>query len=87
MASDRNGPFSSQDAVVAVGLACAGMAVLQSKLFPPFFHLNQAVLGGLLDWTVFEWWPVLLIAGGIWLWIKDKRRKHVTSASQSGGSK
>jgi len=87
MASDKNGPFSSQDAVVAVGLACAGMAVLQSKLFPALPGLRESVLAGLFDWKLLEWWPLLLIVGGVWLWIKDKRRKHETSSSQSGGSK
>jgi len=87
MTGSKNGPFSNPDAVVAVGLAFAGMAVLQSKLFPAFSLLNESALGGLLDWKVLEWWPVLLIAGGIGLWLKDRRRKHVRSNSQSGGGK
>jgi hypothetical protein len=87
MTGSKNGPFLNEDAVVAIGLAFAGMAVLQSKLFPAFSSLSEAALGGLLDWKVLEWWPVLLIAAGIGLWLKDKRRKHVASSSQSGGGK
>jgi len=89
--TSKNGPFSNQDAVVAVGLAFAGMAVLQSKLFPAIAGVSVSPwLGRLLDWKVFEWWPVLLIAGGLWLWWKDrfeKRRRTVRSIAHSGGNK
>ena len=89
--TSKNGPFSNQDAVVAVGLAFAGMAVLQSKLFPAIAGTGDSpMLNRLLDRRVFEWWPVLLIAGGLWLWWKDrseKRRRTVRSIAQSGGSK
>jgi hypothetical protein len=87
MTGSKNGPFSNEDAVVATGLAFAGMAALQSKLFPAFSRLNEPLLDKLLDWRFFEWWPVLLIMGGLWLWLKDKRRKNMTSTSQSGGGK
>jgi hypothetical protein len=86
MTGGKNGPFSNQDAIVAVGLAFAGMAVLQSKLFPAFWTVNESWFSGLLDWKVLEWWPVLLIAGGVWLWVKEKRRTRLSSSS-SGGSK
>jgi hypothetical protein len=87
MASDKNGPFSSQDAVVAVGLACAGMAVLQGKLFPALPALHESALAGLFDWKLLEWWPLLLIVGGVWVWMKDKRRKRMQSASRTGEGK
>jgi len=89
--TSKNGPFSNQDAVVAVGLAFAGMAVLQSKLFPAIAGIGDSpLLNRLLDGKFFEWWPVLLIAGGLWLWWKDrseKRRRDVRSIAQSGGGK
>jgi hypothetical protein len=81
MTGGRNGPFLNQDAIVAVGLAFAGMAVLQSKLFPAISRLHEPLLSELLEWKVVEWWPVLLIAGGVWLWVKEKRRKRLSSSS------
>ena len=87
MTGSKNGPFTNEDAVVAVGLAFAGMAVLQSKLFPAFSGFDGPVLSTLIEWKVLEWWPVLLIAGGVWLWIKDRRRKRAVSTSQLGGGK
>jgi hypothetical protein len=86
MTGSKNGPFSNQDAIVAVGLAFAGMAVLQSKLFPAISGFRAPFLSGLLDWRVLEWWPLLLIAGGLWVWLKEKRRRHVRPSSP-GGSK
>jgi len=86
MTGSKNGPFTNEDAVVAVGLAFAGMAILQSKLFPAFSGFDGS-LSALLNWKVFEWWPVLLIVGGVWLWIKDRRRKRMQANSQSGGGK
>lgn len=87
MTGSKNGPFTNEDAVVAVGLAFAGMAILQGKLFPAFSGFNGEFLSRLLDWKVLAWWPVLLIAGGLWLWLKDWRRKRAASTSQSGVSK
>jgi hypothetical protein len=87
MTGSKHGPFTNEDAVVAVGLAFAGMAVLQSKLFPAFSGFDGLLLSTSLEWRVLEWWPVLLIAGGVWLWIKDRRSKRMASTSQSGGSK
>jgi len=87
MTGSKNGPFLNEDAIVAVGLAFAGMAVLQSKLLPAFSGLNDPLLSRLLGSRVVEWWPVLLIAGGVWLWIKEKRRRNVKSISQSGDNR
>jgi hypothetical protein len=87
MTGSNNGPFLNEDAIVAVGLAFAGMAVLQSKLLPAFSGLNGSLLSRLLDSRVLEWWPVLLIAGGVWVWIKEKRRRTVKSISLSGDNR
>jgi hypothetical protein len=92
MTGGKNGPFSNQDAVVAVGLAFAGMAVLQSKLFPAIAGISGSPwLSKLLDCKVFGWWPVLLIVVGVWLWLQDRSakrwRKNARSIAQSGGSK
>lgn len=87
MTGSKNGPFSSEDAVVAIGLAFAGMATLQSKLLPAFSGFDGTFFSRLLDWRVLEWWPVLLIAGGVWVWLKDRRRKRIALTSQSGASK
>jgi hypothetical protein len=84
MTGSENGPFANEDAVVAVGLAFAGMAILQSKLFPAFSVINET-FAGLLNSKVLEWWPLLLIGAGIWIWLES--RKRVTSVSRSGGGK
>ena len=86
MTGSKNGPFANEDAVVAVGLAFAGMAILQGKLFPSFTVVNQS-FAGLWNWKVFEWWPLLLIAAGIWIWLRERRRKRLTLNSRSGGGK
>jgi hypothetical protein len=87
MTGSKNGPFANEDAVVAVGLAFAGMAILQSKLFPAVAGFRESLLAGLFDWKLLEWWPLLLIVGGVWIWIRDKRRKSLTSSSRPGGQK
>ena len=86
MTGSKNGPFANEDAVVAVGLAFAGMAILQGKLFPTFSVINESFVG-MWNWKVLEWWPLLLIAAGIWIWLKERRRKRVISASGSGDGK
>jgi len=89
MASGKQSPLSSQDAVVATGLAFAGMAILQSKLFPSLTQLSTGWLRTLLEFRVLEWWPALLILAGIWVWLKDRsekrNRKNRESISEVGG--
>jgi hypothetical protein len=84
MAGNHQSPLWNQDLVLAVGLAFAGVAVLQGKLFPSLAVLDLPFLHSLLGWKVFEWWPVLLIAAGVILWIQKARvidsKKHVRSA-------
>ena len=63
---------------MAAGLAFAGMALLQSKLFTIVSRVNQPFLGKLAIW-----WPLLLIAGGLVLWLAKVRVK--ISAGQSRG--
>ena len=87
MTGSKNGPFANEDAVVAVGLAFAGMAILQSKLFPALASFHESFLAGLFDWKLLEWWPLLLIMGGVWLWVRDKRRKHMQSSTRTGERK
>ncbi len=87
MTGSKNGPFTNEDAVVAVGLAFAGMAILQGKLFPAFSGFNGDFLSSLLNRKLLAWSPVLLIAGGVWLWLKDWRRKRADLTSQSGVNK
>ena len=87
MTGSKHSPFSNQDAVVATGLAFAGMAVLQSKLFPAFSLVDVPGLD-LLSGRVLEWWPLLLIGAGVWLWVRSNSEKRANSSiSQLGGSK
>jgi hypothetical protein len=73
MASGNQGPFWNQDTIMAAGLAFAGMAILQSKLFPVAAGLNEPLLSKLI-----VWWPVLLIIGGLalWLWQAIEKRSR-----------
>jgi hypothetical protein len=64
MASGNQGPFWNQDTIMAAGLAFAGVAVLQGKLFPVVARLNEPLLSKLI-----VWWPTLLIVGGLALWL------------------
>jgi hypothetical protein len=86
MAHRNHGPLWNQDAVVAVGLAFAGMVLFESKLFPIAFRLNEVWLGRLA-----EWWPLLLIAAGLGLWLKnslDKRsQKNMKPTTTLGDGK
>src|SRR6266487_5018729 len=59
MAVSNHGPFWNQDAVMAAGLTFAGLAVMQSKLFPVLSGLNEPLLSKLI-----MWWPLLLIVAG-----------------------
>lgn len=89
MAGNNLGPFWNQDTVTAAGLAFAGMTVLQSKLFPVLAAGSENSLTRLLDWKVLEWWPLLLIAGGVVLWLRHIRqsrsRRTPGSVTQMGG--
>jgi hypothetical protein len=71
MAGSNHGPFWNQDAVMAAGLAFAGLAVMQSKLFPVLAGLNEPLLSKLA-----VWWPLLLIVAGVAVWIKRKSEKR-----------
>lgn len=85
MASNHQSPLWNQDLVLAVGLAFAGMVVLQSKLFPAFAVLDLNFLNNFLAWKVLEWWPLLLIAVGVVLWVQRLRMDG--SKKQSGAAR
>lgn len=85
MAHRNQGPIWNQDAIMAAGLAFAGMAVLQSKLFPASSWMEWPLLRAIVDSKVIEWWPLLLIIAGAALWIRksferlsNKESKPVT---------
>lgn len=88
MASNHQGPLWNEDLVLAIGLTLAGMAVLQGKLFAAAAKLNLQHLEALLGWRGLEWWPVLLIVGGVILWLRRTRanssRKRMQSSAQKG---
>lgn len=87
--ASKQSPFWNQDAIMAAGLAFAGMAVLQSKLFPAASWAQWPLLERLLESHLVAWWPVLLIAAGAGLWIAKIRAKHshgnVKSVALVGG--
>lgn len=87
MTGSKNSAFSNEDSVVATGLAFAGMAVLQSKLLPELGRLGLPGLNGVIAARAIEWWPVLLIIAGVWLWIRSssETRRNQTSLSSEGG--
>jgi hypothetical protein len=84
MARNQNGPAWNQEAIMAAGFAFAGMVLLQSKLFPPVAGLHQPFVGKLA-----VWWPVLLIAGGLALWLsrafERRSRKNPKSSTRVRG--
>ena len=90
MASNHQGPLWNENLVLAMGLAFAGMAVLQGKLFAAAGRLNLEFLNALWAWKGLEWWPVLLIVGGLVLWVRKARAnssaKHAVSP-RAGGNK
>ena len=99
MSSNRQSPFWNQDAILAGGLAFAGLAVLQSKLLPEFSGLRAFRLASfqfaskMLEWRALEWWPVLLIAAGIIVWFntarnarRNRAKLNVRVAAQGGGT-
>lgn len=76
MAGRNRGPFWNQDAMMAAGLAFAGMAVLQSKLFPAASWTEWPLLRRMLDLPLAEWWPVVLIAAGLAWWLGKIHGQH-----------
>lgn len=90
MARNHQGPLWNQDLVLAAGLAIAGLAVLQSKLFPAA-SLDLPFLSRLLTWKVLEWWPMLLIASGVVVWVRQVRsnrsKRQIRSVVQAGGNR
>lgn len=72
MARNRETPLWNQDLVLAVGLAIAGIGMLQGKLFPAA-DLNFPVLDRVLHWRMLAWWPLLLIVSGVVLWVRKVR--------------
>ena len=91
MANRNQGPFWNQDAVMAAGLAFAGMAVLQSKLFPTASWTEWAWLRDVANFRLVEWWPLLLIVAGIGLWVgklmERRSQKHLAPVSLMGGQR
>src|SRR5215470_15131890 len=90
MAAGNQGPFWDQDAVTATALGFAGMAMLQSKLFPALSRINLPWMHKLLDWPWLEWWPLLLIVGGIVFWVvpavSRRSRKDSSRQADLGGA-
>ena len=86
MAAGNQGPFWDQDAVTATALGFAGMAMLQSKLFPALSRINLPWMHKLLEWPFFQWWPLLLIVGGIAFWLVQaaSRRSRQASSWEAG---
>jgi len=97
--ASKQSPFWNQDAILAGGLAFAGLAVLQSKLLPEFsglraFHLASFQFASkMLEWRALEWWPVLLIVGGIAVWVRtahvahrNRAKQGVRTVAQGGGT-
>lgn len=78
MANRNQNPFWNQDVIVAASLAFAGMAVLQSKLFPAASWPDWPLLRIVVESKLVEWWPLLLIIAGIALWVRKgfERRSH-----------
>ena len=100
MSGNRQSPFWNQDAILAGGLAFAGLAVLQSKLLPEFFkaralHLTSLpFVSRMLEWSGFAWWPLLLIATGVVVWLRsaykarrNRTKANVRIATQGGGTR
>ncbi|HEY4053168.1 MAG TPA: hypothetical protein VGL74_05475 [Terriglobales bacterium] len=90
----KESPFWNQDAIMAAGLAFAGMAVLQGKLFAAVSWREWPWLRRLTESHLIQWWPLLLIALGIALWIAKayERRTHrhyqtVTLMGGQGGTR
>lgn len=97
MASNRQSPLWNQDAIMAAGLAFAGMAVLQSTLLPDtrlgaWRAACLTFLGRFVNWQVFEWWwPAMLIVAGLAIWWRSatqkQRKQPAGSEVTTGGLK
>jgi hypothetical protein len=98
MSGNQQSPFWNQDAILAGGLAFAGLAVLQSKLLPEFFRARALHLASLpfvsrmLEWSGFGWWPLLLIVTGVIIWLRaayiarrNRTKQNVRIAAEGGG--
>lgn len=96
MASNRQSPLWNQDAIMAAGLAFAGMAVLQSTLLRDsrigaWWAGCLEVLGRFVNWHVVAWWPAMLIVAGVMVWWRsvrqNRRRQSAGSEVPMGGSR
>ena len=86
MAATNQGPFGDQDAITATALGFAGMAMLQSKLFPALSRINLPWMHKWLEWPLLQWWPLLLIIGGIVFWlVQAASRRSRPAASWEAG--
>jgi hypothetical protein len=88
MAGSNQRSFWNQDAVTATALGFAGMAMLQSKLFPAIASINLPWVQKLSASGLFQWWPLLLIvAGGAW-WLSHaylgRSRRSAESEARFG---
>ena len=89
MASNRQSPLWNQDAIMAAGLAFAGMAVLQSTLLPntrlgAWRAAAVELLGRFVNWHVVGWWwPALLIVAGVVIWWRSARQNRRTESVES----
>jgi hypothetical protein len=87
MASNPQSPLWNQDLVVAGGLAFAGMMAFEGKLFAAVGP-RLPFVSRLLDSKIVEWWPVLLIAGGVAVWMRavhgSRSNNRPGSRAQSG---
>ena len=89
MASNRQSPLWNQDAIMAAGLAFAGMAVLQGTLLPEtrlgaWRTACIALLDRFVNWHIVAWWPVLLIAAGLLVWWRSAKRDPSPDETRSG---
>jgi hypothetical protein len=87
--ASKQSPFWNQDAIMAGGLAFAGMAILQSKLFPSVSWTQWPLLHRLMETQLIQWWPALLITAGVAFWIgqvfERRSRKSYRSVVLTGG--
>ncbi len=99
MSGNQQSPFWNQDAILAGGLAFAGLAVLQSKLLPEILrarvlHLaSLTFVSRLVERGGFAWWPLLLIVTGVIVWLRsaykarrDRTKTNVRIAAEGGGT-